>query len=120
MYTITKEFHFSASHQLDGLPETHPCSRMHGHNYVLKVELKSKDLNQVGFVKDYRELDEIKQFIDSNLDHRHLNDVFSHNPTAEEMAKTLFNTFKPGHSELSAIEISETDKTNCRYEPDFD
>lgn len=26
MFTITKRFEFSASHQLDGLPDDHPCS----------------------------------------------------------------------------------------------
>ncbi len=34
MFTITKEFHFSASHQLSHLPEDHQCARLHGHNYV--------------------------------------------------------------------------------------
>ena len=77
MYTITKEFHFSASHILHGLSDNHPCSRLHGHNYILKVELKAINLEKsTGFVKDYRELDVIKNWIDDNLDHRHLNDVF--------------------------------------------
>lgn len=38
-YEITKEFHFSASHQLDYLPEGHQCKRLHGHNYIVKVTL---------------------------------------------------------------------------------
>lgn len=39
MLTITKGFHFSASHVLDRLPSWHPCARMHGHNYVVVLEL---------------------------------------------------------------------------------
>jgi 6-pyruvoyltetrahydropterin/6-carboxytetrahydropterin synthase len=117
MYKITKEFAFCASHQLDCLPETHPCSRVHGHNYVIRVELKSETLNDVGFVVDYRALDDIKQFIDDTLDHRHLNDALPFNPTAENMAKELYEYFHYSHPEVSAVEVSETPKTNARYEP---
>ena len=120
MFKITKEFAFSASHQLEGLPDTHPCSRLHGHNYLIKVELSSVKLNDVGFVCDYRKLDSIKQLIDETLDHRHLNDVFVCNPTAENIAKELFKTFIGRFPQLSAIEVSETPKTNCRYEPQYD
>ena len=56
MYTISKEFHFSASHRLEGLPSDHSCTRLHDLNYIVIVELKSKDLDELGFVKDYREL----------------------------------------------------------------
>ena len=95
MFKITKEFHFCASHQLEGLPEEHPCSRLHGHNYIVKVELscEDKDLNEVGFVVDYRELDVIKQWIDINIDHKHLNQYFKFNPTAENMSRYFFNLF---------------------------
>lgn len=117
MYTIKKEFHFSSSHQLDGLPETHPCSRVHGHNYVVIAELRSPQLNHIGFVRDYRALTPIKVFLDNEWDHRHLNDVMPGiNPTAENMAKVLFNTFKEIIPELYAIEVMETPKTKARYE----
>lgn len=118
-FIITKEFHFSASHILIGLKGDHPCGRLHGHNYELKVELKSDKLNEVGFVQDYRELDVVKEFIDENLDHRHLNDFFPFNPTAENMARWLFVYFKEIIPELSAIELSETPKTNARYTSDY-
>lgn len=117
MYTISKEFHFSASHQLKGLPDVHPCSHMHGHNYVVTVELQSDKLNDVGFVVDYRELDGIKQWIDNTLDHKHLNDVLPFNPTAENMAKHFFTIFKQLQPCVSAVVVSETQKTSARYEP---
>jgi len=124
MFTITKEFEFSASHQLNELEEGHPCSRVHGHNYKVKVELKSNELNHKGMVQDYRELKPIKDWINSNLDHQHLNDIIPGpgNPTAENIAKWIYyrwNSRKcgPQFPLLSAVEVSETDKTNARYEP---
>lgn len=115
--TISKEFHFSASHQLFGLEEGHPCGRMHGHNYIVKVFLTGEPKGPAGFVEDYRNLDPIKKWIDNTLDHKHLNDVFSFNPSVEHMSKYIFDKFKEQFPELSAIEMSETPKTNCRYEP---
>ena len=112
---ISKEFHFSSAHQLFGLPQEHPCSRLHGHNYILKVFLKG-EVNEIGFVQDYRELDIIKKYIDEVLDHRNLNDIFEINTTVENMTKLLFNKFKADIPLLFAIEMSETPKTNCRYE----
>lgn len=117
MITIKKEFHFSSAHQLHGLPADHPCSRLHGHNYVLTVFLTG-EVNTIGFVQDYRDLDKIKNYVDNVLDHKFLNDVFpTHNTTVENMCKILFDIFKQDYPLLSAIEISETPKTNCRYEP---
>lgn len=116
MYKISKQFAFSASHILAGLSDNHPCSRLHGHNYVLTVYLKSENLDNVGFVRDYRGLDFVKKYIDENLDHRHLNDITGFNPTAENLAKYLFDVFKPQINELYAVEISETSKTSAIYE----
>lgn len=116
MYKISKQFAFSASHILNGLPQEHPCARLHGHNYVVTVHLKSEKLNEVGFVRDYRELANVKDYIDNRLDHRHLNDIFPFNPTAENIAKALFDIFKQEIPELYAIEVSETPKTTAIYE----
>ncbi|MDH6307200.1 6-pyruvoyltetrahydropterin/6-carboxytetrahydropterin synthase [Dysgonomonas sp. PFB1-18] len=118
MYKISKQFSFSASHILEGLPQEHPCSRLHGHNYVVTVHLRSEHLNEVGFIKDYRELDNVKRYIDEKLDHRHLNDVLPLNPTAENMAKYLYDVFKKDIPELYAVEVSETPKTSAIYEVD--
>jgi len=120
MYIIRKEFHCSSAHQLLGLAPEHPCSRVHGHNYIIVAELQTTRLNDVGFVEDYRALDDMKKYIDDVMDHQNLNEVFIFNPTAENMAKHLYEYFKRLHPLLSAIEISETPKTNCRYTPNYD
>ena len=118
MFTISKEFHFSASHVLNGLEAGHPCGRLHGHNYVLIVYLRSEKTNNVGFVQDYNDLKPIKDYIDKELDHKHLNDVFPNmNPSVENMTKEIFQKFKPFFPLLIAIEMKETPKTLCRYEP---
>ena len=117
MYIISKEFHFSASHILNGLAENHPCERLHGHNYVVTFYFKSEKLNKVGFVIDYRDLDPIKKYLDDVFDHRHLNDIIADtNPTAENIAKFLYDTFKPQFPLLFKVKVCETPKTKAFYE----
>lgn len=116
MYIISKEFNFSASHQLELLPNEHPCSRLHGHNYIVKLVLKALILDNNGFVQDYRELDFFKKYIDKNIDHRHLNDIFnSKNVTAEFLAKYFYDYCKPKIPNLYAVHVSETPKTWAEY-----
>lgn len=117
MFTISKEFAFSASHQLKGLSEDHPCSRLHGHNYVVKVALAG-ELDEVGFVRDYRDLSVFKEWLDRYFDHRHLNDVLPFNPTAEHMAEFLYRVLRDECGiQTSAVSVSETPKTWATYTP---
>jgi|ERR1700760_695450 len=132
MFTISKEFHFSASHILRGLPSDHPCTRMHGHNYKVKVTIYAENLVEPGFVIDYRDLDPFKEYLDSTFDHRHLNHVLYReddedlNPTAEILARLFFYVVRDGevgsklellHGTMPTIEVgvSETDKTWAYY-----
>jgi 6-pyruvoyltetrahydropterin/6-carboxytetrahydropterin synthase len=116
MYTIYKEYHFSASHILPNLPVDHPCSRMHGHNYIVEVELQAPKLNEHGFVRDYRELDELKKYIDSTVDHRHLNDIFGDNGTsAESIAKFFYDWCKSRWNEVTAVRVRETPRSCAEY-----
>ena len=117
MYKISKQFAFSASHILDQLPEDHPCARLHGHNYVVTIHLRSEELNEFGFVRDYRDLKFVKEFLNNTLDHRHLNDIIPYHPTAENIAHYLFDIFSEKLPELYAVEVSETPKTSAIYEP---
>ncbi|MFE2179373.1 6-pyruvoyl tetrahydropterin synthase family protein [Streptomyces sp. NPDC059455] len=116
-FCISKEFHFSASHRLDGLDAGHPCARLHGHNYVVTLELVagSNGLNGVGFVRDYGDLAEFSQWLDSELDHRHLNDVVDINPSAENISRWIFERWSPRYPELHAVRVSETPKTWAEY-----
>jgi len=118
MYTIAKQYHFSASHQLLHLSEDHPCARLHGHNYIVEIELQAETLNADGFVRDYRELDALKSYIDGELDHRHLNDILGDDQvTAEHMARHFYDWSKARWLEVVAVRVSETPKSWAEYRP---
>lgn len=120
MYVISKEFHFSASHILYGLSDGHPCGRLHGHNYTIIVTLGSPKLDKTGFVTDYGLLKPIKDFLDNELDHRHLNDVMGQiQPSAENIAKFIFDKFVQEFPTLKSIGVKETEKTIATYSPTY-
>lgn len=125
-FTITKDFAFSASHVLGGLPEGHQCGRLHGHNYVVRVGLTGEQLDETGFIVDYGALSPIKARIDA-WDHRHLNGEppfatrmigGALNPTAENMAAHLADALAglvlaSGWRNVTGVSVavSETPKT---------
>lgn len=120
-YTISKEFAFSASHILHGLADGHPCGRMHGHNYVVRLELTGP-VGRLGFVHDYRDLDSFKAWIDDTLDHRHINHVMPEsygNPSAENMAhwmhRRALDMLDLPNGVQVAVAVSETPKTWATY-----
>ena len=116
MYRISKEFHFSASHQLDHLPDGHQCARLHGHNYIVRVTLASESLNEDGFVIDYGELEPVKRFIDEKLDHRHLNEIYPRmKTTAELLARDIFEKCAALWDCVESVSVSETPKTWAEY-----
>jgi len=115
MYTIAKQFAFSASHILTGLPEGHKCGRLHGHNYVVEVILASRELNEHDFVVDYGDLASLKAYVNKSLDHRHLNDVLPFKTTAENLARHLFDFCEFEWPETVAVRVSETAKTWAEY-----
>lgn len=117
MYRITKEFHFSASHHLTHLPDEHPCSHIHGHNYIVVVELAAKDLEDGAFIRDYKELDPLKRYIDEKFDHKHLNDVLNAPTSAEVLCKHFYDWCKERWDETSAVRVSETPKTWAEFRP---
>lgn len=122
MFTISKRFSFSASHQLLTLGADHPCARMHGHNYEVEVVSAAAELDDDGFVHDYREFDALKRFLDEHVDHRHLNDVVPGPPSAEQLAWWLFDWCKANlpadaAARLVAVRVSETPRTWAEYRP---
>lgn len=77
------EFTFSAAHRLpyyDG-----PCSRMHGHNYKVKVTIAGKPDPKTGMILDFEDIRRVvqKELLEK-VDHQTLND-FMDNPTAENL-----------------------------------
>lgn len=117
MYAVSKEFAFSASHQLTGLHPDHQCARLHGHNIVVRVTLEAETLDAVGFVLDYGEMAPLKEWIDQWLDHRHLNDVVTFNPTAEHFCRYIYDWCTDRGWPVAQVEWSETPKTWAAYRP---
>ena len=115
MYSITKDFAFSASHELKGLSPDHKCSRVHGHNYLVRVALEAEVLDATGFVLDYTDLGALGEQLDTGLDHRHLNDVLDFNPTAENLARWLFDWCQKMGWPVKEVGVSETPKTWAWY-----
>ena len=115
MYTISKQFHFSASHQLVGLPPEHQCARLHGHNYIVELVLQAEQLNKHGFVVDYLDLKPFKAYIDTTLDHRHLNEIIPGPTTAENLACHLYQWAKQHWPQVTAVRVSETPSTWAEY-----
>lgn len=123
MFRISKDFHFSAAHQLPNLPENHPCGRPHGHNYIVRLVYESEGLDHRGFVVDYGELFPFRDYLDRHVEHRNLNDVFTRTPTtAENLAKLFYEAADieivlPPHVHLAEVWVSETPKTWAVYKP---
>lgn len=84
-HIIAKDFSFCAS-ELRQLPSNHPCSRNHGHNFVVTVALTADGLDPSGFVTDFGELAVFGDYLKSTFDHALLNDVVDFPPTSELLA----------------------------------
>lgn len=116
MFTISKQFHFSASHQLSGLPLGHPCGRLHGHNYRVELVLCAPIPDSRGFIVDYGDFAPFEYYIKEELDHRHLNDMLDFSPTAEHLAEHLFRIAEQEWQSLvHCVRVSETEKTWAEY-----
>ena len=68
MYLVSKEYHFSAAHRLQGHPK---CGKMHGHNYKVVFVLGSWHLHD-GMVIDFGDLNKLVKPIIDELDHQYL------------------------------------------------
>jgi 6-pyruvoyltetrahydropterin/6-carboxytetrahydropterin synthase len=116
MYKIGIEYQFESAHYLKGVPKGHKCARLHGHNYILIVELQSENLDATGFIVDYFDLKPIKDYINAEVDHRLLNDVFNFNPTVENMTEFFYHKFKAMFPEICKITLKETPTTYASFE----
>lgn len=122
MFLITKSFQFSAAHRLDGLEPGHPCARLHGHNYTVRISLAADELDQDGFVADFHRLAPLKRYLDDTIDHRCLNDVLACQPSSERLAQHVFqwcrDNLEPGLADrLHHAEVAETDTSRAIFAP---
>ena len=112
---IYKDFTFEAAHKLPLVPDTHKCSKLHGHSFQVRVTVEGH-LNNLGWVVDYAEIKSICGPIIDKLDHSYLNELSGlTNPTSENIAVWLWDAIKPKLMMLSEIEVKETCNTGCIY-----
>lgn len=112
MFTVVKKLEISASHQLK-LDYESKCQRLHGHNWIVHIYARSKELNQNGMVIDFGH---IKEAIHGRLDHRHINDIMGDiNPTAENMAKWICDELG---TQCFKVEVQESEGNVAIYERD--
>ena len=112
MYYISKRLVISASHRLE-LSYPSKCSQLHGHNWTITVYCKARELNKDGMVIDFKQ---IKERIESQLDHANLNEVLPCNPTAENIAKWICDQLP----ECYRVDVQESDGNMATYEEEFD
>lgn len=116
-YQVSRKFCFSASHVIESGFELEPENRLHGHNFVIRLTLGSKVLNDDGLVVAIGTLDEFQCYVEDVLDRKHLNDVVDCNPTAENMARYIYEWCEEEFWPIRSVAWSETPGTWATYRP---
>ena len=131
MYKVTKEIHFCYGHRL--LNYQGKCRYLHGHNAKVEIELSSKNLDRRGMVVDFSDVKRaIQGWIDTALDHKmllnkrdpliaHLRSIkeplvlIDNNPTAETLAKLVFDYAKKNGYPVTQVRFWETPTSFATY-----
>jgi 6-pyruvoyltetrahydropterin/6-carboxytetrahydropterin synthase len=133
MYAVTKEIHFCYGHRL--LNHKGKCCNLHGHNAKAVIRLESEQLDSLGMVCDFSDIgDYVKGWIEQTLDHNmllHRDDpvlpllqqagesvyVMQSNPTAENIARLIFDYVEAGGFPVVEVAIFETESALASYRP---
>ncbi len=110
MYIVKKRIEISAAHSLR-LSYQSKCENLHGHNWIITIYCRSKELNEDGMVIDFTH---IKEVVTSRLDHQNLNEVLPFNPTAENIARWICNQLALCYK----VEVQESENNIAVYEKD--
>jgi len=137
MYTIRKQFTFEMAHQLSAAASQECVATIHGHSYVIEVFLESRDLDRRGMVIDFGALQSLKAYV-AGLDHalmlpdtlpkeyldtlKRYNQkliIVPFNPTAENMARMLYEAFSrlPGGHSVAKVRLHETTTGWAEFRP---
>ena len=119
-YLLKVVTEFASAHTLRDYPGA--CSRMHGHNWKLELEVVAKALDDVGMGIDFKQMKNAANEVGDRLDHRYLNDLnpFTEiNPTAENIAAYMYREIAAKLNSdtirVAAVTLWETDRACVRY-----
>ncbi len=131
MYGVVKVISFCYGHRL--LNYDGKCKYLHGHNGRAEIRLESEKLDARGMVVDFTDIKGlIGEFIDMRLDHRMIlckkDPVVKHlkamkepifltdeNPTAENIAKLIYQFAKEKGFPVASVKLWETDTSFAVY-----
>lgn len=117
MFVREQDLRFAATHVLSGLPRWHPCARMHGHDYSVKVRLETAGpLGETGHVGG-QSLTAFEQWVEETLNHTHINELLPDPEHADRksIAAWILEAWAERLPELESVEVFET--TNDRKHP---
>ena len=110
MFYVSKRMEIAGCHRLS-LSYPSKCENLHGHNWIVTVFCKARELNSDGMVIDFKR---IKEKIHSNLDHGNFNELLPFNPTAENIAKWICEQIP----ECFKVLVQESENNIAWYEED--
>lgn len=130
MFEVRVEAGFAAAHFLQDYHGK--CENLHGHNYRVFAHVRGTELDEGGMLFDFTILKRNLRDICGRLDHTHLNElrdgsgnsVFHQNPSAERIARWIFNQLQeaidaqgglPPGNRLHAVDVFETDTSRASY-----
>ncbi len=131
MFRVVKELSFCYGHRL--LDYSGKCAHPHGHNAKLEIEFGAEQLDLRGMVLDFVDIkSEVKRFLDEELDHKMIlrkDDVLTkllrdlgepvfvmeENPTAENIARVIFNYTQSRGLPVISVKLWETSSSYAQY-----
>jgi 6-pyruvoyltetrahydropterin/6-carboxytetrahydropterin synthase len=133
MYRVTKSIAFCYGHRL--LHHKGKCRHLHGHNARAVITLESETLDDLGMVRDFSDIKGVvKEWLDREIDHTmlmHRDDPFlpaireagervyvmNANPTAENIAKLIFDYVVSEGYPVVDVTLWETETSYASYRP---
>jgi len=119
-FTLKIVTDFAAAHTLRNYQGA--CSRMHGHNWKLEVDVSSQELDEAGMVLDFKKIKQAAKTLVDKLDHQYLNEIEPFdkiNPTAENIARFFYQgltkILDDSRVRIAAVTIWETERACARY-----
>lgn len=116
MFEVMVEKHFAAAHHL--LNYRGKCENPHGHNYVVQIFAQKAELDKANVSFDFSVLKSELKLVVNDLDHRDLNefpDFNGESPSAEYIARYVYQRIKPNIPELTKVKVFETPTQSATY-----